>query len=149
MFATHKAPANPFIWVHTHVVYSASSPSWTVGFRKVAGEVNLADLFTKHSLSKLRVEQFVELHGCRFFAGRAASAPLARTGASNKLTTVPGGGATVDAVADNSENKDEASRSDLQPPVMPHLICNAIGCGKTYTSIKAPTDNQDIVLQHG
>ena len=32
-----------------------------VGLRKVAGEVNPADLFTKHSLSKLRVEQLVEL----------------------------------------------------------------------------------------
>jgi hypothetical protein len=37
--------------------------------------VNPADLFTKHSLSKLRVQQLVELHGCRFLTGRAESGP--------------------------------------------------------------------------
>jgi hypothetical protein len=63
-----------------------------VDLRKVAGEVNPADLFTKHSLRKLRVEQLVELHGCRFLTGRAESAPLARTGASNKVTMASGGG---------------------------------------------------------
>ena len=36
-----------------------------VDLRKVAGEVNPADLFTKHSLSRLRLEQFVALHGCK------------------------------------------------------------------------------------
>ena len=34
--------------------------------RKVAGEVNPADLFAKHSLSRQRLEQLVELHGCRY-----------------------------------------------------------------------------------
>ena len=74
-----------------------------VDLRKVAGDVNPADLFTKHSLSKLRVEQLVELHGCRFLTGRAESAPLARTGVSNKVTMASRGGGAVGAVAGNGE----------------------------------------------
>ncbi len=58
--------------------------------RKVAGEVNPADLFTKHSLSRQRLEQLVELHGCRHMGGRAASAPLAKTGESNNATMASG-----------------------------------------------------------
>ncbi len=57
-----------------------------VDLRKVAGEVNPADLFTKHSLSRQRLEQLVELHGCKYIGGRASTAPLAKTGASNKAT---------------------------------------------------------------
>ena len=54
--------------------------------KKVLGEENPADLFTKHSLSKERLEKLVELFDCQFREGRAASAPAMRTGASDKQT---------------------------------------------------------------
>ena len=47
-----------------------------VDLRKVLGEENPADLLTKHSLSRQRLEKLVELHGCKYLDGRAASAPL-------------------------------------------------------------------------
>ena len=61
-----------------------------VDLRKVAGEVNPADLFTKHSLSQLRLEELVALHGCKYLGGRAESAPLTRTGVSSKTTGLGG-----------------------------------------------------------
>ena len=44
--------------------------------KKVKGDVNLADLLTKHLGSKDKVDQLVDLYGCVFMSGRAKSAPL-------------------------------------------------------------------------
>ena len=46
--------------------------------RKGAGEVNPADLFTKHLPSKEKIHQLTALFGCEYREGRAASAPLLR-----------------------------------------------------------------------
>ncbi len=46
--------------------------------RKVRGEVNPADLFTKHLSSEERVRALMLLMGCRFQGGRAAGAPMLR-----------------------------------------------------------------------
>ena len=52
--------------------------------KKVLGEENPADLFTKHSLSKERLDKLVELFDCQFREGRAKSAPALRTGTGSK-----------------------------------------------------------------
>ena len=44
--------------------------------RKVRGEVNPADLFTKHLPSHDNILQLIKLFGCSYRDGRAASAPL-------------------------------------------------------------------------
>ncbi len=62
-----------------------------VDLRKVAGEVNPTNLFTTHSLSRQRLEQLVEVHGCKHLGGRAATAPMAKTGVSNKATVASNG----------------------------------------------------------
>ncbi len=46
--------------------------------RKVRGEANPADLFTKHLTSEDRVKMLLELFSCRFVGGRAAEAPELR-----------------------------------------------------------------------
>ena len=46
---------------------------------KVAGEANPADLFTKHLESQAKLDQLVELFGCRFMGGRASSAPALKS----------------------------------------------------------------------
>jgi hypothetical protein len=46
--------------------------------KKVRGEVNPADLFTKHLPSREKVHQLLNLFGCEYREGRAASAPLLR-----------------------------------------------------------------------
>ena len=54
--------------------------------KKVLGEENPADLFTKHSISRDRLEKLVKLFDCQFKGGRAESAPQTRTGVSGKKT---------------------------------------------------------------
>ena len=55
---------------------------------KVRGEVNPADVFTKHLSSEERVASLCRLFGCRFADGRAEGAPsLKRTGVAERLFT--------------------------------------------------------------
>ena len=49
-----------------------------ISVRKVRGEVNPADLFTKHLPSRDKIHQLIGLFGCEYREGRAASAPLLR-----------------------------------------------------------------------
>ena len=49
-----------------------------ISVRKVRGEVNPADIFTKHLPSREKVHQLLNLFGCEYRDGRAASAPLLR-----------------------------------------------------------------------
>ena len=49
---------------------------------KVDGEVNPADLFTKHLESRSKLDQVVGLFGCRFLDGRAALAPTLKSDAA-------------------------------------------------------------------
>ena len=46
--------------------------------KKVWGEVNPADLFTKHLPSREKAHQLLGLFGCEYRSGRAAAAPLLR-----------------------------------------------------------------------
>ena len=64
-----------------------------VDLRKVLGERNPADLLTKHSLSRERLEMLVALHGCKYLAGRASSAPKMREGETTRPQWRPEGGA--------------------------------------------------------
>ena len=60
------------LWVQEKVRTGA------IAVRKVAGEVNPADLFTKHLPSKDKIHQLTALFGCEYREGRAALAPLLR-----------------------------------------------------------------------
>ena len=68
------------------------------------GEENPADLLTKHSLSKERMEKLIVLFDCQFKGGRAETAPLTRTGASDKKTI-----AQADAAVHHIRDMEEPS----------------------------------------
>jgi len=139
-----------------------------VDLRKVAGEVNPADLFTKHSLSRQRLEELVVLHGCKYIGGRASTAPLAKTGASNKATMASESrvvGAVVGNNEDPSSTKPVGLGSDAVgcsgtlhgsgpqaqaeealhgsgSPAMPHLDLSPSELDRLYPPIPAPVDEQ-------
>ena len=139
-----------------------------VDLRKVAGEVNPADLFTKHSLSRQRLEELVALHGCKYIGGRASTAPLAKTGASNKATMASESrvvGAVVGNNEDPSSTKPVGLGSDAVgcsgtlhgsgpqaqaeealhgsgSPAMPHLDLSPSELDRLYPPIPAPVDEQ-------
>jgi hypothetical protein len=57
----------------------------TVQLYKVRGEVNPADLFTKHLTGADRVRDLLQLFGCSYQDGRPASAPMLRQAAGKQL----------------------------------------------------------------
>ena len=60
------------LWVQEKVRTGA------ISLKKVWGEVNPADLFTKHLPSREKVHQLLGLFNCEYRAGRSAAAPLLR-----------------------------------------------------------------------
>ena len=86
--------------------------------RKVRGEVNPADLFSKHLPSRDQIHQLTSLFGCECRDGRAASAPLLRPhGAEGQK----GGHLSDDNVLPNfnqyeAELHDEKMLSQLSKP---------------------------------
>ena len=60
------------LWVQEKVRTGA------ISLKKVWGEVNPADLFTKHLPSREKVHQLLGLFNCEYRTGRAAAAPLLR-----------------------------------------------------------------------
>ena len=59
--------------------------------KKVRGEVNPADLFTKHLVSREKVHQLLGLFGCEYRSGRAESAPKLRPMGEDRM-----GGHSID-----------------------------------------------------
>ncbi len=127
--------------------------SGRVDLRKILGEENPADLLTKHSLSRTKLEYLVSLFGCRHLDGRAASAPLLRRGNTTKVTMAEAA-KEIGAIDD-----DEAPTvTDVNVPVMPHVQLSAKELEEVYPKLVAPPDEQledfvqddrDMVYQHG
>ena len=57
-----------------------------VDLRKVPGEANPADIFTKHSLTREKLMELTKLFASEYRGGRAESAAKTRTTAGNKAT---------------------------------------------------------------
>ncbi len=125
-----------------------------VDLRKVAGEENPADILTKHSISRQRLESLVALHGCRYRGGRADSAPLMRKSGSSHVPM---------AEADrelSAVQRDTAAEDDggTAAAIMPHLEWSRDKLDHIYPSITPPKDEQlddlqddsdDVVFQRG
>ena len=123
-----------------------------VDLRKVEGEKNPADLLTKHSISRQRLEDLVTLFGCRYLQGRAASAPQVRRGESTRITMADADRdlgtngqteeeelalKTVTAVpADGPETAPPGETS----PVTPHLEYDCTTLDRLHPSLQAPDD---------
>ncbi len=116
-----------------------------VDLRKVLGESNPADLLTKHSLSRQRLDNLVTLFGCRHSGGRAESAPQIRKGGPSKTIMAQADkdicaarwlSAVLEGV-DPSESTEEET-----PPLMPHLAYPPSELGVLYPGLQAPEDGQ-------
>ena len=111
-----------------------------IDLRKVAGEVNPADLFTKHSLTRERMRGLVGLFDCSFRGGRAESAPQTRVVGDERVimaeahsvcaatisTTAPGQARVASVHASNDET------------IFPHIVYGEDELNELYPSITAP-----------
>jgi len=137
-----------------------------VDLRKVLGENNPADLLTKHSISRQRLEGLVTLFGCKYSEGRAESAPHVRKGKSSRTTmaqadrdmgeTTSGDAEGLSPVLEVASHS-ESAREETSP-IMPHLMHSPSELEVLYPKLEAPEDDKlddaeddarDVVYQAG
>ncbi len=98
---------------------------------KIAGDVNPADMFTKHSLTRERLMKLTRLFNCQYLPGRAQSAPQMRTAPGGK-TTMADASLVMNLGAGESRGTpvtrhpalaghDSIFDPDARDPDMPHL----------------------------
>ena len=132
--------------LYTHTLWIQQAVrTGRVDLRKVLGDVNPADLFTKHSLSRERLKKLVSIFNCHFYGGRAAAAPLLRKEAAGKKTI-----SDADLAAVN-----ESTGSEI---FFPHLKYSQAELDEKHPSLVVPDeadagdpqiDEQDPLLVEG
>ena len=107
--------------------------------RKVAGEVNPADLFTKHSLTRERLIDLSKLYELEFRGGRAASAPTTRKTAGTRSTMAEVHAMTTDTTQTQHHNatRDHNGNTTEDTPIMPHRMFSEEDLNRIYPSIEA------------
>ena len=129
--------------IDTHTLWVQQAVrSGRIDLRKVDGEVNPADLFTKHSLSRERLIKLVSLFQCSFRGGRAELAPRLRTAASTKVTMSEAaltvgldGKAPFDGV---KAEEDDTHENGTEEPIMPHLLYGEEELERLYPQLTVP-----------
>ncbi len=101
-----------------------------VDLRKIAGEANPADLFTKHSLTREKLISLTKLFDSDYRGGRAESAV--------KMRTTPGNKTTMAETKLMLEIYDTEEAEDSEGPIMPHRIFSTEELDQRYPSIGVP-----------
>ncbi len=134
-----------------------------VHLKKVRGDVNPADVFTKHSLTRDKLKSLVELFDCHYREGRAAAAPqLRRSETAGLKISEADGGSEICVIADANEWAETVHDPESEfcggAPCMPHLVYEQALLDAKYPSLTAPAqldvddataDAHDAVYQRG
>ncbi len=124
-----------------------------IDLRKVPGELNPADILTKHAISRDRLIKLTDIFECKFRGGRAASAPLTRKTTGTKTTM-----AEANAVEDIEDAEGVSSVGETaMNPLMPHKLYDRVQLRNLYpplevpedTDNEAPDDENDDLLTEG
>ena len=112
-----------------------------VDLRKVDGESNPADVFTKHFSAGDKLASLVSLFGGVFLHGRAESAPMTRKGATTKSTIgeAMGDGQDVNNL-DNSQNDVEM--------ILPHLAYDPVTLATLHPPMSVPDEDECDLQVH-
>ena len=100
-----------------------------IDLRKVDGDVNPADIFTKHAITRERLAKLMRLYEGEFRGGRAESAPKMRAGLGTRTTL-----AEANAV-------DRDDRDGPADPIMPHRMLNQLQLDAAYPPLHVPDDH--------
>ncbi len=110
-----------------------------IDLRKVPGELNPADILTKHAISRDRLIKLTDIFECKFRGGRAASAPLTRKTTGTKTTM-----AEANAVEDIEDAEGVSSVGETaMNPLMPHKLYDRVQLRNLYPPLEVPEDTDD------
>jgi len=132
--------------------------SGRVDLKKVAGAQNLADLLTKHSLSREKLVELTSLYSCKYLDGRAASAPKVREGLSGKTLVAEADDINALAINRIDSGNVHGIPTSADTAWMPHCALDLEQLNADFPSLVAPMeenledlldDRCDLVYQHG
>ncbi len=133
--------------IDTHTLWVQQAVrSKRIELRKVSGEVNPADLFTKHSLTREKLIGLTKLFDCEYRGGRAESAP--------KLRDSHGTKDTLRELWTVREAKDDVTEIPAEP-IMPHRVFDQRLLDRLYPPLEIDEDDEhmeedaDPILEHG
>ena len=110
-----------------------------VDLRKVDGEKNPADLVTKHSISQQRLDGVLRVYSCRYIEGRAATAPLVRSGECSRKT-MASAYFEFPIAEEEEELVERHEGSDLPIASMPHIEHSGEELDGLHPSLIPPDD---------
>ena len=117
--------------IDTHLLWIQQAVrSRRIDLRKIAGESNPADLYTKHLPSRDKISQLVKLMGCDFRAGRAETAPQMRRTHTGKSTISEADVGTLESLGEVR-------------PAMPHLQLSSDDLDRQFPTLSVPHDVDD------
>ena len=122
-----------------------------VEVRKVKGEENPADLFTKHLPSKEKVHNLVKMFGCEYREGRSAAAPLLRPMEESNMVVSPLGGRKAKDAFSNKLSRADLACCELPGSIfslstsdrLPHLF-PAADVERLFPRYEAPPDDEFV-----
>jgi len=134
--------------IDTHTLWVQQAVrSKRIELRKVSGEVNPADLFTKHSLTREKLIGLTKLFDCEYRGGRAESAP--------KLRDSHGTKDTLRELWTVREGNDHATEIPTEP-IIPHRVFDQPLLDRLYPPLGIGEDDEhmeeedvDPILRHG
>ena len=97
-----------------------------IDLRKIDGDVNPADIFTKHAITRERLSKLMKLFEGDFRGGRAESAPKMRAGLGTRTTLAEANTICQDGPAD---------------PIMPHRTLTKLQLDAAYPPLDIPRDD--------
>ena len=118
------------LWVQEKVRTGA------IEVRRVRGDVNPADLFTKHLPSKDKIHQLTRLFGCEYRAGRSMAAPLLRPQS-------PGGGEGGQPPAAHLPTFNFVERAAHDINILPHMHSDD-DIELLFPIIDAPAEGENV-----
>ncbi len=125
----------------------------TIELRKVRGEINPADLFTKHLTGNQKIRGLLKLFGCEYVSGRASTAPKLREGVGTQpgelllaqeelhQHTVEHDGHRYPAIEFEGRYLPDAYEHD--PSLLPHFHCDIERLFPRAIAAE-PQDDQDV-----
>ena len=114
---------------------AASCQDGRIDLRKVAGEVNPADLFTKHSPTRERMRSLVSLFDCSFRGGRAESAPQTRAVGDERVTMAEAHSVYATTTTTTPPQQTHANHDET---IFPHIQYEEDELNELYPSITTP-----------
>ncbi len=128
--------------IDTHTLWVQQAVrSGRIDLRKIPGTRNPADLLTKHSATREKLNFLVRLFGCRYEGGRSAAAPALRRDLEGAKRTMANQQAL--AITEVPEATGEVNTEEWHQTILPHVVYDPNTLDQHFPPLKAADEGVD------